>query len=68
MLDDTMDAALLELLCCPETHQPLRFATPAELARLDVDAALVREDGAVAYPIHDGIPLLLVDEALKLTP
>lgn len=61
-----MDAALLDLLCCPETHQPLRFATAEELARLSLDAALVREDGTVAYPIRDGIPLLLVDEQLRL--
>lgn len=61
-----MDPALLDLLCCPETRQPLRLATDAELARLGIPSALVREDGAVAYPIRDGIPLLLVDEAIEL--
>ena len=75
-----MDASLLELICCPETHQSLRFATVGELTRMTpsssgmtpssssmtLDSALLREDGQVAYPIRDGIPLLLVEEQLRL--
>ncbi|MDD5199881.1 MAG: Trm112 family protein [Terrimicrobiaceae bacterium] len=61
-----MDAALLDLLCCPETHQPLRFATASELTALGIEAALIREDGRVAYPIRDGIPMLAVEEAIAL--
>ncbi len=65
-----MDASLLDLVCCPETHQSLRFATADELTRLTgmppLEAALLREDGRVAYPIRDGIPLLIVEEQLKL--
>lgn len=30
-----MDASLLELICCPETHQPLRLAGPEFLADLN---------------------------------
>lgn len=32
-----------------------------------LESALLREDGRVAYPIRDGIPLLIVDEQLILT-
>jgi uncharacterized protein YbaR (Trm112 family) len=31
-----------------------------------IDAALVRSDGKVAYPVRDGIPIMLVEEALPL--
>jgi uncharacterized protein YbaR (Trm112 family) len=69
---------VLALLCCPDTHQPLMPATPAPLAAINLRvaggesgspplaAALVREDGKAAYPILDGIPLLLIEEAIAL--
>jgi len=74
---------LLKLLRCPETLQVLRLA-PAELvgrvnrerlparngAPLTVPIAhgLVREDGAVLYRIDDGIPVLLIDLGIPLSP
>jgi len=59
---------LLALLRCPLTLQVLRVADGALLARLPagLEGALVREDGAVAYPIRGGIPLLLPEEAISL--
>ena len=37
-------------------------AVPSE----PIQAALVREDGKFAYPVSDGIPVMLVDEAIPL--
>lgn len=59
---------VLALLRCPETRQPLRVATAAELATMNPApaAALIREDGRVAYPVREGIPVLIVEEAIAL--
>jgi len=35
-------------------------------ADVALNGALVRQDGAVAYPIRDGIPVMLVDEGLAI--
>ncbi len=79
------DLELLDILCCPETHQKLQLAAPPILERLNqqvatgrlhnragrvldekVTAALVRADGKYLYPMHQNIPILLVDEAIPL--
>ncbi|MBT8418235.1 MAG: Trm112 family protein [Silicimonas sp.] len=52
------DRRMLEALVCPETR-----------AHLTYDAAkqeLVSKAAHLAYPIRDGIPIMLVDEARKL--
>jgi uncharacterized protein YbaR (Trm112 family) len=52
-----IDPDLLEMLRCPLTHSPLR-------AEGDF---LVAEVGGLAYPVRDGIPVMLIEEA-KLPP
>ncbi len=55
----------LPLLRCPDTHQPLRWATPEDLRKLGHppdEKALVREDGSRLFTIDDGIPILLPEE------
>jgi len=56
-----VDPKLLEILVCPVTHTRLRY--DAEKQELVSDAA------GLAYPIRDGIPIMLQDEArpLKVT-
>lgn len=52
------DRRMLEALVCPETRAPLSY---------DVEAQeLVSKAAHLAYPIRDGIPIMLVDEARKL--
>jgi len=61
-----IDPEFLATLVCPVTRQSLRLATHEELAQLKMETALMRSDGQVAYPIRDGIPVLLPDAAIPL--
>lgn len=56
-----LDPALLEIIVCPECHGDLE---PRETqgADLDGELACLGTCGRV-YPVRDGIPVLLVDEA-----
>jgi uncharacterized protein YbaR (Trm112 family) len=62
----TLDPELLSLLRCPETRQPLAPAPTDLLARVGLEAGLVREDGRLVFPIRGGIPILLLDEAVRV--
>ena len=53
-----IDPKLLEILVCPLTKGPLRYDRAAR--------ELVSEQAGLAYPIRDGIPIMLVDEARVL--
>jgi uncharacterized protein YbaR (Trm112 family) len=37
-----------------------------EVVRDPVEGGLVREDGRVVYPVREGIPIMLIDEAIGL--
>jgi hypothetical protein len=54
-----IDSKLLELLVCPVSKAALTY-------RRDVDELWCRASG-LAYPIRDGIPVMLEDEARQLT-
>jgi len=54
-----IDPWLLSILVCPATRAPLRL--DAERGELISDAA------GLAYPIRDGVPVMLIEEARPLT-
>jgi uncharacterized protein len=53
-----VDARLLEILVCPVTR--------AELAYDSVRQELISRAARLAYPIRDGVPIMLPEEARKL--
>src|SRR5258708_40093309 len=53
-----IDPRLLEILVCPLTKAPLRYDRQRQ--------ELVSLEAGLAYPIRDGIPIMLVDEAPPL--
>lgn len=54
-----LDPKLLEILVCPVTKGPLEYDRGAR--------ELVSRAARLAYPIRDGIPIMLADEARQLT-
>ena len=52
------DPWLLSKLCCPLTRQPLRYDEAAQ--------ELISDAAGLAYPIRDGVPIMLVEEARRL--
>ncbi|QHC20780.1 Trm112 family protein [Streptomyces sp. GS7] len=59
-----VEASLIQILACPACHAPLEDRTADEPAELICTSA----DCGLAYPVRDGIPVLLVDEALPHSP
>ncbi|HVP88585.1 MAG TPA: Trm112 family protein [Casimicrobiaceae bacterium] len=55
-----MDAKLLEILVCPVTKGPLVYDRQRQ--------ELISKSARLAYPIRDGIPVMLEEEARKLEP
>ena len=55
-----IDPALLAILVCPITRTPLIYDEDAQ--------ELISEAAGVAYPIRQGTPVMLIEEARVLTP
>ncbi|OXR44325.1 hypothetical protein B7C42_03886 [Nocardia cerradoensis] len=58
MAEQTLDPTLLSLLACPEDKGPLSLVRDA-----DGNSVLYNPRLRRAYPVDNGIPVLLVDEA-----
>ncbi len=54
-----IDPKLLEILVCPQTRGPLVFNREK--------GELLSKNAALAYPIRDGVPIMLIDEARALS-
>ncbi len=53
-----VDRKLLEILVCPETKGPLEYDAQNQ--------ELISRQAKLAYPIRDGIPVMLTDEARSI--
>jgi uncharacterized protein len=55
-----IDSKLLQILVCPVTKGPLIYDKK--------NNELISKSARLAYPVRDGIPVMLEDEARKLSP
>ena len=53
-----MDKKFLDMLVCPKTKGPLKFDKKKNI--------LISEKAKLFYPIKNGIPILLIEEARKI--
>ena len=58
MTSQDVDPRLLEILVCPVTHGPLEYDREAK--------ELISRGARLAYPIRDGVPVMLPEEARAL--
>ena len=58
MAAQSLDPKLLEILVCPLTKTSLKYDKEKQ--------ELISDKAKLAYPIRDGIPVMLTDEARKL--
>lgn len=54
------DPSLLDILICPLTRTPLRHDEATQ--------ELISDEAGLAYPIRDGVPVMLVEEARRIDP
>ena len=54
----TLDPKLLDKLVCADSRTPLRYDKSAQ--------ELISDAAGLAYPVRDGVPILLVEAARKL--
>jgi len=58
MVTSEVDPKLLDILVCPVTKGPLEYDTEAH--------ELVSKKAGLAFPVRDGIPIMLPDEARRI--
>ncbi len=58
MTNQIIDPKLLEILVCPATKGPLAYDAEKQ--------ELISKSAGLAFPIRDGIPIMLIDEAREI--
>ena len=58
MTTHRVDPKLLEILVCPLTKGPLDYDATAQ--------ELISKSAGLAFPVRDGIPIMLIDEAREI--
>lgn len=59
MTNKNLAPELLDFLVCPQTKKPLVYDAEKNLC-------VVAEGAGIAYRVRDGVPVLLIEEAIKL--
>lgn len=59
MANQILDPKLLDILVCPVTKSPLKYDKENQ--------ELISKQAGLAFPIRDGIPIMLIEEARKLS-
>ena len=63
---------LLDILVCPQNKMRVSLADQSLVDQINegcekkIDGGLIGEDRTILYPIVDGIPIMLIDEAISL--
>ena len=63
-----LPSELIEVLVCPKSKQPLVYFPRGEADRDEAEAFLLCPSSRLRYPIRNGVTVMLVDEALDVTP
>jgi uncharacterized protein YbaR (Trm112 family) len=59
---------VVETMVCPRSRQPLIYFPRGEADRDEADGFLLCPASRLRYPVQDGVPVMLVDEALEVSP
>jgi uncharacterized protein YbaR (Trm112 family) len=59
---------VVEIMICPLCRQPLIYFPRGEADRDEADGFLLCAASRMRYPIQDGVPVLLVEEAIEVSP
>jgi uncharacterized protein YbaR (Trm112 family) len=58
---------LVEIMVCPRSKQPLIYFPRGEADRDEAEGFLLCPASRLRYPIQDGVPVMLVEEAIEVS-